>query len=100
MSDGDFLSRLSFLNIKEDSRELTKAKKGTIDLIHNDPNFYRIRYFDVSFLDFASTHVKSYKNKYKNELRILKPSIDYIVANKLAWDGIKKSSILRIFPGL
>ena len=63
LSDGDFLSHLSFLNIKEDSRELTKAKKGTIDLIHNDPNFYRIRYFDVSFWDFASTHVQSYKNK-------------------------------------
>ena len=90
MSDGNFLNYLSFPNIKGDSKELTKAKKSTIDLIHNDPNLYKTRYFSVSFLDFALTQAQSYKNKYKNELQILEPSRAYEVTDTLAWDGIKK----------
>lgn len=88
--DGYFLNYLSFPNIKGDSKELTKAKKSTIDLIHNDPNLYKTRYFSVSFLDFALTQAQSYKNKYKNELQILEPSRAYEVTDTLAWDGIKK----------
>ena len=90
LSDGYFLNYLSFPNIKGDSKELTKAKKSTIDLIHNDPNLYKTRYFSVSFLDFALTQAQSYKNKYKNELQILEPSRAYEVTDTLAWDGIKK----------
>lgn len=89
LSEGYILNNLSFLNTKEDSRELAKAKKDTIGLIHSNPNSYKTNYFGLSFIDYAIIQVKTYESKYKGVLKFLELNNIHKDIVEDAYKGIK-----------